>query len=153
MGFYGNDCGSSATSNKNRWEHVAFVYNKATRTQEIYVNGRRVRRCTGKASYRGTTKIRIGQWGNRNRWVGQIKDARIFNWALSAAEISGAVAGSLKTKTIPGSCSPEPSKAYSDLMVDACKALGMKPVCDHPNWCKNDAKSLYIGQSGHLAYP
>merc|ERR1719162_2007129 len=29
----------------------------------------------------------------------------------------------------------------------------MKPVCDHPSYCRKDSKSLYIGQSGHLAYP
>ena len=30
--------------------------------------------------------------------------------------------------------------------------LGMKPVCDLPNFCKDDTKSLYLGQSGHIAY-
>ena len=29
----------------------------------------------------------------------------------------------------------------------------MKPICDHPNYCKNDKGSLWIGQSGHLSYP
>merc|ERR1711865_4090 len=41
---------------------------------------------------------------------------------------------------------------YSDRMVDSCKQYGMKPVCDHRNYCKNDKKSLYIGQTHHLAY-
>jgi len=41
---------------------------------------------------------------------------------------------------------------YSDRMVDSCKQYGMKPVCDHPNYCKTDAKAIYIGQSGHIAY-
>merc|ERR1711990_1340618 len=42
---------------------------------------------------------------------------------------------------------------YSDRMVDSCKQYGMKPVCDHPSYCRNDkSRSLYIGQSGHLAY-
>jgi hypothetical protein len=44
------------------------------------------------------------------------------------------------------------SGKYSDRMVDACKSYQMKPVCDHPSYCKNDARALYIGQSGHLAY-
>merc|ERR1719499_1202517 len=26
MGFYSNDCGASTVNQKNRWEHVAFVY-------------------------------------------------------------------------------------------------------------------------------
>jgi hypothetical protein len=42
--------------------------------------------------------------------------------------------------------------SYSKLMIDRCAEYGMKPVCDHPSYCKNDAKSLYLGQSGHLAY-
>merc|ERR1711881_54385 len=28
----------------------------------------------------------------------------------------------------------------------------MKPVCDHPSYCKNDGRAVYLGQSGHLAY-
>jgi hypothetical protein len=38
-------------------------------------------------------------------------------------------------------------------MIEACKMYRMQPVCDHPSYCKNDAKSVYIGQTGHLAYP
>jgi hypothetical protein len=30
--------------------------------------------------------------------------------------------------------------------------LEMKPVCDHPSYCRNDANSIYIGQTYHLAY-
>jgi len=26
----------------------------------------------------------------------------------------------------------------------------MKPVCDHPSYCRNDAGTLYLGQSGNL---
>jgi hypothetical protein len=44
------------------------------------------------------------------------------------------------------------SGSYASLMVAACEAVGMKPVCDHPSYCKTDQKALYIGQSGHLAY-
>jgi hypothetical protein len=37
-------------------------------------------------------------------------------------------------------------------MVRDCGRYGMKPVCDHPTYCKNDGRALYIGQSNHLAY-
>jgi len=40
---------------------------------------------------------------------------------------------------------------YTDIMVDECKQLGMKPVCDHPKFCRSDAKALYIGQKGHIS--
>lgn len=46
----------------------------------------------------------------------------------------------------------ETSGTYSDIMVDECNKFQMKPVCDHPSYCKNDEKALYIGQSHHLAY-
>ena len=45
------------------------------------------------------------------------------------------------------------SGKYSDVMIKDCKAIGMKPVCDHPSYCKHDSKSLYIGQDHHIAYP
>ena len=44
------------------------------------------------------------------------------------------------------------SGSYSSLMRSACSGVGMKPVCDHPSYCKNDANALYIGQSSYLAY-
>jgi len=45
------------------------------------------------------------------------------------------------------------SGRYSDVMIKDCKALGMKPVCDHPHYCKSDSQSLYLGQDHHIAYP
>ena len=43
--------------------------------------------------------------------------------------------------------------SYSAGMVAACKKIGMKPVCDNPNYCRNDANALYIGQKNHIGYP
>ena len=42
---------------------------------------------------------------------------------------------------------------YANDMITQCFKAGMKPVCDHPSYCKNDAKSLYIGQAHHVVYP
>jgi len=42
--------------------------------------------------------------------------------------------------------------SYSDRMVEVCKKYGMKPVCDHRNYCRNDARAIYIGQTHHIAY-
>ena len=38
-------------------------------------------------------------------------------------------------------------------MVKDCKALGMKPVCDHPSYCKSDKEALYISQTHHMSHP
>ena len=45
------------------------------------------------------------------------------------------------------------SGKYSDIMIQDCAKVGMKPVCDHPSYCKTDSKAVYIGQSHHVAYP
>ena len=45
------------------------------------------------------------------------------------------------------------SGSYSSLMIKACNKIGMKPVCDHPSYCKRDTQALYLGQSHHLSYP
>ena len=39
---------------------------------------------------------------------------------------------------------------YSKRMVRACATAGMVPVCDHPSYCRNDASSLFIGNSYSL---
>jgi hypothetical protein len=41
---------------------------------------------------------------------------------------------------------------YSKQMINACKKIGMKPVCDHPAYCKGDDQALYLGQTNHIAY-
>jgi hypothetical protein len=41
---------------------------------------------------------------------------------------------------------------YSSLMVQECAAFNMKPVCDHPDYCKEDPKAVWIGQASHIAY-
>ena len=38
-------------------------------------------------------------------------------------------------------------------MIEACAKVGMKPVCDHPSYCKDDAKAIYIGQASHISFP
>jgi len=43
---------------------------------------------------------------------------------------------------------------YSQTAIKGCRqnGHGWKPVCDHPSYCRNDRKSIYIGQSHHMAY-
>merc|ERR1719242_2169820 len=43
--------------------------------------------------------------------------------------------------------------AWGTVMRLECARVGMRPVCDHQNYCKHDSGALYIGQSAHLAYP
>ena len=41
---------------------------------------------------------------------------------------------------------------YTNIMIDECKKFDMKPVCDHPNYCKNSADAFYIGQDHHVEH-
>ena len=38
-------------------------------------------------------------------------------------------------------------------MIAECKKHGMKPVCENPSFCKDDAAALYIGQTNHISNP
>jgi len=42
---------------------------------------------------------------------------------------------------------------YQVLMIEACKKISMKPVCDHRHYCRNDKNALYLGQAHHIGYP
>jgi hypothetical protein len=42
---------------------------------------------------------------------------------------------------------------YDTVMINECSKLGMKPLCDHPSYCKHDIRALYIGQDSHLTHP
>merc|ERR1712216_638805 len=45
------------------------------------------------------------------------------------------------------------SGRHSDIMIKDCGKAGMKPVCDHPSYCKTDKNAIYLGQNEHIAYP
>jgi hypothetical protein len=40
---------------------------------------------------------------------------------------------------------------YDVVMIDECKKKGMRPLCDHPSYCRNDPRAGYIGQDNHIA--
>ena len=87
MGFYDNDCASGYVRKRATWEHVAFVYDKASQTQTIMVNGAVVKTCTGKRPFLGTATVYLGRWKSGALWNGKIKKATIFNMALTADQI------------------------------------------------------------------
>jgi len=91
MGFYANDCGSPTGSALNKWEHVAFVYEG--RAQKIYVNGKLTKTCSNKNAFSGDGNVNIGQWASGRKWVGAIKNAKIYQGAPSETDIAKAAAG------------------------------------------------------------
>ena len=85
------------------------------------------------------------------RWQMRISDVKLAVFTQFLGEKNGVSARSYeftiaKLKSKKGS--------YSAGMRDACKqaGIGMKPVCDHPSYCRNDQNALYLGQNNHIAY-
>jgi hypothetical protein len=69
------------------------VYNKATKSQIIFINGVEVAHCGGHAAFAGTGIVRMGQWAGARHWHGSIESAQIFPRILTAAEIRKAKLG------------------------------------------------------------
>jgi len=130
MGFYSNDCASPTGSTLNRWEHVAFVY--GGRAMKIYVNGKLTKTCTNKNPFTGTSTVNIGQWASTRKWVGIIRDAKIYDRALSAAEILKAGDIGVEFKMFAGASCGE----------------GYAPITESWQRCEEVAKAMgYTGDS------
>lgn len=85
MGFYHNDCGGAGESKLNKWQHVAFVFENGA--MEIYVDGVREKRCTGKSRFQGDETVNIGRWAGKYRFEGKIKAAKIWPRVLSLPDL------------------------------------------------------------------
>jgi len=67
----------------------------------------------------------------------------------SLGEKNGADAGTYTFQRVRTS---QTSGNYDSIMIDECGKIGMKPLCDHPSYCKSDANSVYIGQTNNIAH-
>ncbi len=95
MGFYSNDLNTAGgLILDNTWYHITFWYDFPNQTRRIYVNGVQQAQDNG-APYQGATgETRIGQWNNNQWFRGIIDDVRIYNEALTDAQIQAAMKGS-----------------------------------------------------------
>lgn len=82
MGFYANDC-SGGASVLNEWQYAVFVYDFPTRRQMIYVDGELMNTCENKAPLEGDDGVLLGSWAHTRHWEGQIKEAKIYDYALT----------------------------------------------------------------------
>ena len=64
---------------------------------------------------------------------------------------NGVLSATYKFRKVPSNAYDASSNNYKRIMISECKKFSMKPVCDHPSYCKNDKQALYIGQSKHLS--
>ena len=77
---------ASAVSLFNSWNHVAVTYDAPTTTMRLYVNGVLVSENTSVPASAGNT-IQIGAYADAALFNGGIDEVRIWNKALTAAEI------------------------------------------------------------------
>jgi hypothetical protein len=86
QGHFGADFGiGSATI--NAWNNISYTYVKSSSSASIYKNG--VFQGSGTiASFIGTTNILIGRWANNYYFSGTGSNYKIYNRALTAAEIA-----------------------------------------------------------------
>ena len=87
MGFWGNDTTAGTQLQTGVWYHAAFVYDLATQEQRIYLNGQLDGTGAERPPLTGTAELHIGRFVENNFLDGTLDEFRIWNRALSQAEI------------------------------------------------------------------
>ena len=85
QGHYGADF-SAGSATLNAWNNISYTYVKSSSSASIYKNG--VLQGSGSiASFIGTTNILIGRWASNYYFSGTGSNYKIYNRALTAAEV------------------------------------------------------------------
>ena len=80
---------------------------------------------------------------------GRVKGASSSSIVVSLGAHHGVPARTYEfRKSMPD---PKSKKSFSAQMVEGCNKMGMKPVCNHPSYCRTDPHAIYIGQDSHLS--
>ena len=86
QGHYATDF-SAGSATLNAWNNISYTYVKSSSSASIYKNG--VLQGSGSiASFIGTTNILIGRWASNYYFSGTGSNYKIYNRALTAAEIA-----------------------------------------------------------------
>ncbi|MCK4355161.1 prepilin-type N-terminal cleavage/methylation domain-containing protein [Candidatus Parcubacteria bacterium] len=88
--FYGAGwrvCDSDFTPQVNTWYYIVGTYNYDIHKCSFYVNGDLKKTTNYTQQINNGTVLRIGGWTDNNRFKGMIGDVKIYNHALSAAQI------------------------------------------------------------------
>jgi WSC domain. len=88
----------------------------------------------------------VGQGGN-NRNAVYTSDPAPIEVVLQGK--NGVAGGAYDIQFVTGKAA---SGSFTDVMIAECAKRGMKPICDHPSYCRNDPRTVYIGQSHHIAH-
>jgi hypothetical protein len=90
--------------------------------------------------------------GNMDKVKGMCKATGIITVSLGAKNGQRASAYEFRVVKLTQNKKRPNYSTYSSQMIRACKKYNMKPVCDHPSYCKGDDQALYLGQTNHIAY-
>lgn len=88
------------------WQHIAFTRGEDGLAQ-LFLDGQRIdTKSSPPVVYHGSEFLRLGRWGGGGRhWRGEIDEFRVYNRALSPAEVGLLVRGDGG----PGGCVPAPT--------------------------------------------
>lgn len=70
------------------WEHYALTYDANTQEMKLYKNGKMVSSAKGIAPFVGGNFVQIGRWENGTAFIGEMAEARIWNYARKEEEIA-----------------------------------------------------------------
>jgi hypothetical protein len=103
---------SATTDDIGNWYHVACVYNASSQTLDLYVNGvlsnGTLVGTVPTAAFNTTDSVSIGRrYNNSKNWDGLIDEPRIYNRALTAAEIAAQYAAAAPDKTNTSVSTPQ----------------------------------------------
>ncbi|MEU3466003.1 LamG-like jellyroll fold domain-containing protein [Streptomyces sp. NPDC006733] len=72
----------------NTWTHLVGVYNAATHTMNLYINGNLAGTGTNPTAWNATGPLHIGSAGTSNYFPGNISNVQTFNTALTPAAVA-----------------------------------------------------------------
>lgn len=90
----GNIYSSSFSISTGRWIHIAVVYKDSSNVVEMYVDGTlSTTRTCNDALRPNTQPLYLGRTGIGSYWAGRLDDVRVYDRALTAAEIGDVMNG------------------------------------------------------------
>jgi hypothetical protein len=146
--FWGTaDTQFSIPGSRNRWTHIAMVYDGTTAF--IYANGVLVTSRAVALNTGTNVPLRIGQWNNE-RFSGAIRDVRVWNVARSPAQIQASMNASPIGET--GLVGWWPLDDGAGTNARDTSGFGRDGVINNPAWVSLLPASLAVGASEVAAH-
>ncbi|MGB3468372.1 MAG: LamG-like jellyroll fold domain-containing protein [Cyclobacteriaceae bacterium] len=87
LAFQGDDLNHIWTDANTEWNHFAFTYDQPTKTQKIFINGLEVASRIANNDFTGSGQVYVGSAPFGTNFAGEVDELRVWNKALSLAEI------------------------------------------------------------------